>query len=158
MLRCCRHHGRAAPCSFLSFCLIVFRLFRLKEKNHALSISPSPGKTGRTPPQPPATSTEPKLSAAAQSRACALGAMKGATQTQTQGRRRRLMSSSACKGTIPAARLALPKSKKVESEQCPISLRDRYSEPGKRLARQKTVKVQLCLLLGTARSQHWEHL
>ncbi|EOB05871.1 hypothetical protein Anapl_01189 [Anas platyrhynchos] len=123
-----------------------------------VSTSATPGKTGRAPPQLPTTSTEPELSAAAQSRACALGAMKGATQSQTHGRRRRLMSSSACKGTVPAARLAVPKSKEVESEQCPISLRDRYSEPGKRLARQKTAKVQLCLLLGTARSQHWEHL
>lgn len=148
-------------CPLLLFVLLLncVQTFQAeREKNPALSISPSPGKTGRTSPQLPATSTEPKLSAAAQSRACALGAMKGATQSQTQGRRRRLMSSSACKGTVPTARLAVPKSKEVESEQCPISLRDRYSEPGKRLARQKTAKVQLCLLLGTARSQHWEHL
>lgn len=56
----------------------------------------------------------PKLPAVAQSRACASGAMKRASQTQTQDKRRQLMSSSACQGTEPALPLTLPTAAKWE--------------------------------------------
>lgn len=50
------------------------------------------------------------------------------------------------------AGLALPKSSKAGGEQCLVSLPGCYSEAGRRLESQETVKVQLCSLLGTARS------